>query len=760
MADKINTDGTITTKDKIMALEQRYIELLQSKISNLEQQSPVNNASMVPSNQQIENPYQYPPSVSVPSENIEEPRYPIVISKWDPDSGDFKVVDATKKEEKEVGPQNQSHKAFTFRKIIMTRTRYREQEVTTSEVDIEFKPLQQLLGKITSKWGWAELVVSCRSPYTALVHSWQEAVAESEKVVELETDDDKQARTDLTELLRMISTSSGYLPLDQYFKERKTMLEEGTITHDALWTLFPPGTLILAQPFLDQPQVFSVQSSDHFVSQGVTFDLVCYSFDWDGYEFNRVPFELKIPYWGPDRRSVIELPCYPLHYYGDPRGEHTTTQQDAINTLKTKLIDRGKTFHQICTAPKGKQIFKYHGDAQIQSGRSLLQGVDSSFGSASHRSDNMSSSGSSLPRPGVDNRFVYRRYYYGRFSVVLRISAPDTAILGDLQKYKGQLESLSPERRANPVFQEIYKFHWDKRSPETDEQYLMCPPRVLGYTLKLKQWAQLLVDHLDAPDGADASTFNDNLQLDYEDTDEKGGYPLALQDFALDKGKGLVIMLYGFPGVGKTLTAESVALMAGKPLLSIGVSDIGIKGDKVEANLQKVFDLAARWEAVLLFDEADVFLEARGEGENDLRRNAMVSVLLRILEYYDGILILTTNRMRSFDIAVQSRIHIAVKYEELSQEQQESIFRAFIDQLKEKKLVENYADLMEWVKKESKRLHFNGRQIRNVVSTALGIALMEEGRLKREHLIKVAEQTKNFKLDLKSQEELYRHITR
>lgn len=56
----------------------------------------------------------------------------------------------------------------------------------------------------------------------------------------------------------------------------------------------------------------------------------------------------------------------------------------------------------------------------------------------------------------------------------------------------------------------------------------------------------------------------------------------------------------GFPGVGKTLTAESVALMAGKPLLSVGVSDIGIEGDKVEANLQKVFDLAGKWEAVLL----------------------------------------------------------------------------------------------------------------------------------------------------------------
>jgi len=131
----------------------------------------------------------------------------------------------------------------------------------------------------------------------------------------------------------------------------------------------------------------------------------------------------------------------------------------------------------------------------------------------------------------------------------------------------------------------------------------------------------------------------------------------------------LVIMLYGQPGVGKTLTAESVAQMTGKPLLSVGVSDIGIQGDKVEMNLEKVFALAGIWEAVLLFDEADVFLEARGEGDNDLRRNAMVSVLLRVLEYYDGILILTTNRMRSLDIAVQSRIHLAIKFTELTPDQ-------------------------------------------------------------------------------------------
>ena len=52
--------------------------------------------------------------------------------------------------------------------------------------------------------------------------------------------------------------------------------------------------------------------------------------------------------------------------------------------------------------------------------------------------------------------------------------------------------------------------------------------------------------------------------------------------------------------MGKTLTAESVAMLAGKPLFSVGVADIGTEGQNVEENLQEIFDLATMWEAVLL----------------------------------------------------------------------------------------------------------------------------------------------------------------
>jgi hypothetical protein len=103
---------------------------------------------------------------------------------------------------------------------------------------------------------------------------------------------------------------------------------------------------------------------------------------------------------------------------------------------------------------------------------------------------------------------------------------------------------------------------------------------------------------------------------------------------------------------------------------------------------------------------------------------------------------------------------IAIKYDELDSDQQFAIFESFLEQLKRKKLVENYTDLISWARRDVRRWGFNGRQIRNVVSTAMNIALVDNeaggGKLKREHLVRVAQQTKEFKLELRSQEEIYR----
>ncbi|KAJ7571837.1 hypothetical protein C8J56DRAFT_811219, partial [Mycena floridula] len=66
--------------------------------------------------------------------------------------------------------------------------------------------------------------------------------------------------------------------------------------------------------------------------------------------------------------------------------------------------------------------------------------------------------------------------------------------------------------------------------------------------------------------------------------------------------------------------------------------------------------LATAWDAVLLIDEPDVYLEQ--QSLHEISRNALVSVALRVLEYHRGVLFLTTNRIKTFDEAFLSRFSI------------------------------------------------------------------------------------------------------
>ena len=77
------------------------------------------------------------------------------------------------------------------------------------------------------------------------------------------------------------------------------------------------------------------------------------------------------------------------------------------------------------------------------------------------------------------------------------------------------------------------------------------------------------------------------------------------------KGNGLIMLLHGGPGTGKTFTAETVAEIAEKPLYRVTCGDIGTQPEKVEKYLESVLNLGKIWGCVMLLDEADVFLEGR-----------------------------------------------------------------------------------------------------------------------------------------------------
>lgn len=205
-------------------------------------------------------------------------------------------------------------------------------------------------------------------------------------------------------------------------------------------------------------------------------------------------------------------------------------------------------------------------------------------------------------------------------------------------------------------------------------------------------------------------------------------------DVVRGKGKGLILLLHGAPGVGKTSTAECVAEANGKMLFPITCGDLGTTAADVERELSNKFHLAGLWDCVLLLDEADVFLAQRTK--YDVKRNSLVSVFLRVLEYFTGILFMTTNRVGAFDEAFKSRIHVSLYYPPLDWAQTDAIWRMHMRRSMEKKsrksniLHIDEAEILAFAKKHyfltaSKKANWNGRQIRNAFQTAISLAEYE-----------------------------------
>jgi SpoVK/Ycf46/Vps4 family AAA+-type ATPase len=200
----------------------------------------------------------------------------------------------------------------------------------------------------------------------------------------------------------------------------------------------------------------------------------------------------------------------------------------------------------------------------------------------------------------------------------------------------------------------------------------------------------------------------------------------AFDDVIQGKGKGIIMLLSGPPGVGKTLTAESVAESMHIPLYIMSAGDLGTRPDEVEKSLQKILDMVAKWDAILLLDECDVFLEARTN--SDLERNKLVSIFLRTLEYYEGILFLTTNRVSNMDAAFQSRIHVSMEYPGLTVSSRRQIWENFLKNSKQRSIIlDEDLDYLATV-------DLNGRQIKNVIKMSFLLSMRKKTLLKREFI--------------------------
>ncbi|CAN5899084.1 hypothetical protein BH23PLA1_BH23PLA1_08530 [soil metagenome] len=192
-------------------------------------------------------------------------------------------------------------------------------------------------------------------------------------------------------------------------------------------------------------------------------------------------------------------------------------------------------------------------------------------------------------------------------------------------------------------------------------------------------------------------------------------------DLIRGKHGGAVILASGKPGVGKTLTAEVYAEQTDRPLYVLELGELGTNASQVEENLQRVFTRVSRWNAVLQFDECEIFLTQRGD---DLERSAIVGIFLRLLDYYQGILFLTTNRPDVLDHAVLSRVMIKLAYPDLDHASRAAIWRHMFEAAG--------LTITDGSVEDLAASDLNGRQIRNL--TRLAKILHPEGQVNLEQM--------------------------
>jgi hypothetical protein len=273
--------------------------------------------------------------------------------------------------------------------------------------------------------------------------------------------------------------------------------------------------------------------------------------------------------------------------------------------------------------------------------------------------------------------------------------------------------------------------------PLTEDELLMTNPWVKGFDLKSKSFCEISVSSI-SPMVWNDEAFEKLVlpggekELAWTFVENKSQSTSDFDDFVADKGRGLIILMFGNPGVGKTFTAEAVAERSRVPLYSMSAGDLGTQPSEVEAALERALELCRMWNAMLLLDEADVFL---GERTNEsLARNELVSIFLTKLEYYQGILFLTTNRISSIDHAFQSRVDLFLPYHDLTVEARRQVWHNFIERAGSDKF-----ELDEQALDQLAELKLNGREIKNLIKSAQLLCLKSLGKVPMDKLLLLAD---------------------
>jgi SpoVK/Ycf46/Vps4 family AAA+-type ATPase len=207
------------------------------------------------------------------------------------------------------------------------------------------------------------------------------------------------------------------------------------------------------------------------------------------------------------------------------------------------------------------------------------------------------------------------------------------------------------------------------------------------------------------------------------------------------------------------------------PLYNVSLGQLGASPSQLETRLGEILDLCSRWDSLILLDEADIFLEKRSS-TGSLERNAMVSVMLRLVEYFKGTLFLTSNRVDALDPAFKTRITLALRYDPLDQTARKQVwinllqssgFGSLVDTSSVSESIGSVLSCFSGGNTRSSSLglinveklaiyELNGREIKNAIRLAMALAEEDQERLSQELILETIESLNDFNEKMKKAE--------
>jgi hypothetical protein len=428
---------------------------------------------------------------------------------------------AERKNDVEKPKQKDWWRLFAF---CLVRHYDEEGDLDTTKLYVNPQPLRQLLKDVIGNYPSDPIDVDdvkLSAPYHSLFHYRKQLEEEGTERFK----DDAQSAEQLRMLLDWIR-SHFETEIQAYEKCMSGDLK--AIAYERLWTLFRPGTIIHSK-VLQQNRAFRVRDTwydeGEMPGMGVKVEFI----DFDGERLGTRKTELFIPqYLGT--RELSELSTMPLDMHDD------------AEEIKTELLERGRKFESYI----GQHYLQYEGVA--------LKKAEMGMG---------------YVRFNVNGRVMIDCKTYHR------LEPNDTFGVKELAGDETAKREKARRRGVGATEFVKEKKEFDKLS---DENACLTNATVRGYSFTVKRFLEFFADQLEPIDW-NTSCF-DNLVLDAET--KKTVRALVsmhaqkrdtLDDIVKGKGQGLVCVLHGPPGVGKTLTAECVAEYVQRPLYMVSSGD-------------------------------------------------------------------------------------------------------------------------------------------------------------------------------------------